>query len=342
MNDPSPSSPWLVADIGGTHARFGLLTAAGGPVSNVTSLRCAEHAGPEAALRHYLTRIAAETGTPRRPAALALALAAPVTGDTVALTNAAWQVSRPALSAAFDGADVLLLNDFEALAMALPALGPDDVVALGPGRLDARLPMAVIGPGTGLGVAACVPSADGWIALPTEGGHATLAATCATEEHWLRLARQQHPHVSAERLLSGTGLPLLHRVVAEAAGLPCRARDDAADITRQARDGGDRACVLAVEAFCALLGSFAGSVALTLGARGGVVIAGGVAEALRTHLPASAFRERFEAKGRFRDYLASVHTCLLSAPHASLRGAALALRTARRHAAPSRPDATAP
>jgi hypothetical protein len=143
-------------------------------------------------------------------------------------------------------------------------------------------------------------------------------------------------------VLSGSGVPLLYRVVAESAGLAHDLGHDAAAITDLGLRQTDRGCTLAVDAFCALLGSFAGSAALMLGARGGVLLAGGVTHVLADALPASRFRERFEAKGRFRDYLSTVHTCLLVGQHASLRGAALALRTARRHAAPSRPDATAP
>lgn len=325
MRTPSPCSPWLVADIGGTHARFGLVSAHGGPVERIASMRCADHAGPEAALRAYLAGAAQADGGSVVPSALALALAAPVDGDEIALTNSHWRISRSALRVAFDDVPVRLLNDFEALALAVPSLDNADLLPLGEGALDARLPVAVIGPGTGLGVAACIPAREGWIALPTEGGHATLAAADEVEAEWLGRARQLHPHVSAERLLSGSGLPLLYRVVAESAGLPHDPRHDAAAITDFGVRQADRACALAVDAFCALLGRFAGSAALTLGARGGVLLAGGVAQALAAALPASRFRERFEAKGRFRDYLARVHTCLLVGQHASLRGAAQAL-----------------
>ena len=327
MRNPSasPSSPWLVADIGGTHARFGLVSAHGGPVERIASMRCADYAGPDAALHAYLTGLAQSAGGSVVPSALALALAAPVDGDEIALTNSHWRISRSALRAAYGDVPVHLLNDFEALALAVPSLDAADVKPLGAGALDARLPVAVIGPGTGLGVAACIPSREGWIALPTEGGHATLAAADEVEADWLRRTRQLHPHVSAERLLSGSGLPLLYRVVAESAGLPYDPRHDAAAIADLGGRRADHASALAVDAFGALLGSFAGSAALTLGARGGVLLAGGVAQALAAVLPASRFRERFEAKGRFRDYLSTVHTCLLVGQHASLRGAAQAL-----------------
>jgi glucokinase len=322
---PSPAAPWLVADIGGTHARFGLVAARGGPVGQIVSLRCADFAGPEAALHAYLADAAKTAGHAIMPSALSLALAAPVDGDEIALTNSRWYVSRPALQAAFGDAPVRLLNDFEALALAVPSLDAADLRPLGPGQLDPRRPVAVIGPGTGLGVAACIPARDGWIALPTEGGHMTLAAADEVEADWLRRARHLHPHVSAERLLSGSGLPLLYRVVAESAGVAYDPRHDAAAITDLGLRRSDRSCTRTVEAFCALLGSFAGSAALMLGARGGVLLAGGVTQVLADALPASRFRERFEAKGRFRDYLSAVHTCLLVGQHASLRGAAQAL-----------------
>lgn len=307
----------VVADIGGTNARFAWVDEAGA-VRDVVMTACAAHAQPEEALRTYLERI----GQPPRFEQAALAVAAPISGPTVTLTNSSWRISAPALQTAFGAQRVVLLNDFEALAHALPRLGADDMLQLGGTAINKRLPMAVIGPGTGLGVSACLPRADGgWLALASEGGHVTLAPADDDESEILRFARAEIDHVSAERLLSGRGLPLLHRAVGArrgAAPVPLSSEE----IVQRALQEGDALCVQTVDVFCALLGSFAGNVALTFGARGGVFMAGGVAQRLSAYLPQSPFRARFEAKGRFSTYLAPICTALITAPHMALLGAA--------------------
>ncbi|MDZ7653231.1 MAG: glucokinase [Burkholderiaceae bacterium] len=314
--------PWLVADIGGTNARFGLISAQDAAVEQVISVRCADYATPEAAACAYLAEISRRTGAAPRPRIAAFALATAVNGDIVRMTNSPWTVSAAAARNALGAERVILLNDFEALALALPRLAPMDVMAIGGGLINHRLPMAVIGPGTGLGVAACVPTPEGgWVALPSEGGHVTLAAADDFEADVLRIVRGEHAHVSAERLLSGLGLPLLYRAVATVRGQPFNASLAAPDITRLGLQRSDASCTEAVDTFCAMLGGFAGNVALTVGARGGLLVAGGVAHTLRDYLPHSRFRERFEAKGRFRGYLAPIATGLVIAPHAALAGA---------------------
>jgi glucokinase len=323
MPAPLDSFPWLVADIGGTNARFGLVRGPSAAVEAVMAMRCADYPSPQAAARHYLDQVASRDA----PRQVAFAVATAVAGDTVKMTNSPWTISAAATRAALGADHVLLINDFEALALALPQLGDADVRMIGGQtggqRIDRRLPMAVIGPGTGLGVAGCLPNAaGGWTALATEGGHVTLAASDEREDELLRAARRERDHVSAERLLSGIGMPVLYRAVASVYQLACDATLDTPEITRRGLAGTDPACVATLEAFCALLGSFAGNVALTLGARGGVLIAGGVAEQLAGYLPGSQFRQRFEAKGRFRDYLAPIATALITAPHVALRGAA--------------------
>ncbi len=322
--------PWLVADIGGTHARFGLVRAADGALEHRASLRCADFDSPQAAARAYLDGLGREAGVTPQLRRAAFALAAAVAGDTVSLTNSAWTVSTHAVCEALGLQELLLLNDFEALALALPRLRPDDVQLLGGGRVDRRQTMAVIGPGTGLGVAASIPVGDDrWLALATEGGHVTLAAADEFEAQVLSAARREVAHVSAERLLSGLGLPLLYRSLATVRGVTADAALAAADISARGLRGTDPLCAETIDLFCAMLGGFAGNVVLSLGARGGLCLAGGVALALREILPRSGFRARFEAKGRFRDYLAPVATALVVAPHAALAGAAQALADRR-------------
>lgn len=321
---PMPDFPWLVADIGGTNCRFGLVRDADHPAEDIVGYRCADHPSPEAAAAVYLAEVSARTGRPVRPRRIALAIATAVDGDTAQMTNSSWLVSRPRLIEALGAQQVLLLNDFEALALALPRLTDADVQWIGDARPDRRLPMAVIGPGTGLGVASCVPAPGGWVAIPGEGGHATAAPADDFEGEVLREMRREHAHVSAERALSGIGLPVLHRAVCRLRGVPDETLG-AEQITQRALQSHDPICMLTLDTFCAMLGTFAGNVALTVGARGGVYIAGGIAQKLGVDFIGPRFRTRFEAKGRFSGYLARVATGLIVAPHAALAGAAQAL-----------------
>jgi len=320
----SEGFPWLVADIGGTNARFGLVRDESRAVTDIRKLKGADHPSLQAAAMAYLAGVGADGGNPgvRRAA---LALATPVHSDPVKLTNSDWTVSRAAIASALQVERVLLINDFEALALSLPGLRVDsDVRLFGSGRPDPALPMAVVGPGTGLGVAGCIPNGSGWTALATEGGHVTVAPADDFEDALIGLLRREHAHLSAERLLSGSGLPTLHRAVCSLRGAPVETLTPQ-EITSRALEGGDAAALATLDTFCAMLGTFSGNVALTLGARGGVYVAGGIAQQLGDHFIESRFRERFEAKGRFRDYMSGIATGLIIAPHAALAGAATAL-----------------
>jgi glucokinase len=333
---PSPSSMndtgqgfWLVADIGGTQARFGIARSGEVRATEVIALRCADFASVEDAALAYLARHPARSGL-GSPSGVALALACAIDGDTVRMTNSPWTVSKAAVQDALGTHDVRFLNDFEALALAAPHLQPADIAKLGGGEFDARLPMALIGPGTGLGVAGVIPVGTGrWIALPSEGGHVTLPAADDFEADVLRVVRAEHAHVSAERLVSGIGLPTLYRAIANVGALPHDPGLTAADITQRGLARTDPACVQTLDTFCAMLGSVAGNLVLTLGARGGLLLAGGVALALRDLLPRSRFCERYEDKGRFRDYLAPTARGLIIAPHAALDGAMRCLASPR-------------
>jgi glucokinase len=241
--------------------------------------------------------------------------------DPVRMTNSNWVLSRERSARRIGVRRLYLFNDFEALALALPSLREHDVEYFGNGKPDRMLPMAVIGPGTGLGVAACVPTPRGWIPLSGEGGHVTVSAASAFESELIEVLRAEYPHISAERLLSGIGLPVLYGAVCAVRGTtPAQLRTEA--ICDLALADADDACVTTLDTFCAMLGTFAGNVALTVGARGGVFIAGGIAPRLGRRFTDSRFRERFEAKGRFAGYMASIATGLITAPHAALAGAA--------------------
>lgn len=322
--DAALGLPWLVADVGGTNARFGWVADAARGVEHVRTLPTAAHAGPAEAAAAYLAALRPLLGGAiAQPRRAALALATAIQGDEVRLTNSAWQFSRAGLRTALGVDTLLLLNDFEALALSLPRLGAAQLRPTGrPPQPKGTL--AVIGPGTGLGVGGVVQTAHGWVALPGEGGHATLAPLDDFESALLHHVRRAHAHVSAERLLSGIGLPVLYDAVATVLGhsvppLPTET------IVERGVAGSDPLCSHTVDTFCALLGSFAGNVALTLGARGGVYIGGGIVPRFGERFFASAFRERFEAKGRFRDYLQDIPTALITDTLAALTGAAFAL-----------------
>lgn len=322
--------PCLVADVGGTNARFAWLEARGAPVSHVAILPVQDHAGPAAAARSYLARLRLQLGEAMAaPRAMALAVATAVAGDRVELTNGHWSFSRAQLQTELGLATLLVLNDFEALALSLPRLQaaqrrfwPDLEAAatLSPGSA-----MAVIGPGTGLGVAGVLRLPQAWVALAGEGGHATLAAANAFESELLAYVRRDFAHVSAERLLSGIGLPVLHGAVAAVRGQSATELLTAAQIVERGLTGRCEICLQTLDAFCALLGGFAGNVALTLGARAGVYIGGGIVPRLGERFFASEFRARFEAKGRFESYLQAIPTALITDTLAALSGAAMAL-----------------
>jgi glucokinase len=316
--------PWLLADIGGTNARFGWLAPGSDTVDHVLSLRGADHSGPAAAARTYLDSLARQLGrdyTPPRAGAFAVATA--VGRDQVAFTNSGWSFSRQQTQAELGLDELLILNDFEALALSLPRLRPAQLRPHGALPV-ARGTLAVVGPGTGLGVAGLVQTPHGWAAIAGEGGHATLAATDDFETALLAAVRQEHAHVSAERLLSGIGLPVLYCGVAAVLGRPLEALT-AELIVERGLAGSDSACSRSLDAFCALLGGFCGNVALTLGARGGLYIGGGIVPRLGERFFQSNFRERFEAKGRFQAYLQAVPTALITDTLAALAGSAQAL-----------------
>ena len=318
--------PWLVADIGGTNARFGWLAVGADDVAHVATLSGADFQGPAAAAQAYLAGLAAQLGGGfQAPRAAAFAVATAVGSDRVSFTNSGWTFSRQDTCQALALDELILLNDFEALALSLPRLKARQLRAIGgPPRAGLSGALAVIGPGTGLGVAGIVGTPHGWVAVPGEGGHASLSAADDFESALLAAVRRDHTHVSAERLLSGIGLPVLHQAVAAVMGQPSAALS-AEDIVERGLSRQDAVCDRTVDSFCALLGSFAGNVALVLGARGGVFIGGGIVPRLGERFFASQFRERFEAKGRFQDYLRAIPTSLITDTLVALTGAAVAL-----------------
>lgn len=330
MSRPASRYPWLVADVGGSNARFGWVTGPGAGVQSRRSYIVQDFPSLEAAAQRYLQDLAREPGQPGgalpAPRYAAVAVATAVAGDEVVLTNSHWRFSQQALQAALQVEGLLVLNDFEALALSLPGLQPRQLRAWGTKAPTASGCLAVIGPGTGLGVAAVMETSRGWLALPGEGGHATLAPVDDFESALLSHVRRRFPHVSAERLLSGIGLPTLHEAVtAVLGGAPQAELLPPELIVERGLQGVDVACERTLDSFCAMLGGFAGSVALTLGARGGVYVGGGIVPRLGDYFFQSRFRERFEAKGRFAAYLADIPTALITDTQAAMGGVALAI-----------------
>ena len=302
----------LIGDIGGTHARFAISTSEG----KIECMRICQNSAYSSLLssvQDYLKDPALKS-LPRASKA-ALAIAAPLSGDEVILTNRDWSFSRERLQADL-GFKIDLYNDFSAVALAVPYLQAEDKLELGDSRPASDGAIAVIGPGTGLGVAGLIRRADRWIDLCSEGGHATMAAATREESQVLDLLRVRWDHVSAERVLSGPGLANIYEALCIVHGVVTR-KLTAEQITAAladcegAKEQTNLLCAKAFDLFCAMLGTMASNVALTLGATGGVYIAGGILPRVKNRFAASKFRTRFEHKGRLTGYMTSIPTYLV-------------------------------
>jgi glucokinase len=309
-------SPRMIADIGGTYARFALETAPG-RFERTASLRCAEHADFHAAVSAYLATLPADATRILEHAAIAIAN--PVEGDQVRMTNYHWRFSIEQMRERLGLQTLVVVNDFTALAMALPRLTPGQRRQVGGGEARERSVMGVIGAGTGLGVSGLIPAYDGWVALGTEGGHTSFAPRDEREVAILQYAQREYGHVSFERLLSGPGIELIHRALLDRAGQPPAALA-APEITRRALAGSDPLCNEALDTFCAVLGTTAGNLAVTLGAFGGVYIGGGIVPRLGAYFDRSPFRARFEDKGRFAEYVGTIPSFVITAEQATFVG----------------------
>jgi glucokinase len=259
-----------------------------------------------------------------RPRRGAIAIASPVVDDEVRMTNHPWVFSISGLRERLGFHRLAVINDFTAQALALPHLKEGDKAAIGGGAAQPGFPIGVLGPGSGLGVSGLIPAGKKWMPLAGEGGHATMAPYTDREGAALRALRHHLDHVSAERVLSGPGLVNLYNALAELDGVPAR-QYTAAQITDEATGNDDALCRETTEMFCAMLGTVAGNLALTLGAKGGVYIGGGIVPRLGERFATSQFRERFMAKGRFRDYLAAIPTYVVTHPLPAFLGCAAAL-----------------
>jgi glucokinase len=312
----------LVADIGSTNARFALANVSPGrpPVlTRVASLACAGYPSLAAAIRAYLETVPVE----EKPTHATLAVAGPITGDAVKLTNLPWEFSIAEMRKELGLAGLQVINDFTAISYSLPSLPASALAAIGPSHTaSAAKSFGVIGPGTGLGVGALLHIHGKYVPVPSEGGHATFAPVTDTEMAIARILHARFGHVSNERLLSGRGLVWIYEALATVAGKP--AEDIAPHVvTERALAGTDDLCRETLNLFCAVLGSVAGDLALLLYADA-IYIAGGIVPRFIDFLRASTFRQRFEDKGRFAARMAIVPTLVIMEPYPGLIGAAVA------------------
>ena len=302
----------LLGDIGATNARLALFKD--GALGPVEWMAAAEYAQFPDAVEAFLVK----RGRPAVVAAM-LAVAGPVEANRARMTNRGWVIDGAELSAQFRLRGARILNDFEATAWSLPRLEPEDLYRIGGGTAVPEAPLAVLGPGSGLGVACYVPSAEGGTVLASEGGHASLTGYSQREDRVIQHLRQRFGHVSCERAISGPGLENLYAAIAAIDGQEVPQRDAPA-ITRTGLDGSCATSRAALDMFCAFLGTAAGDIALTYGARGGVFIAGGIVPRMLAFLQRSEFRARFEAKGRMRAYLELIPTSAIVHPDATFVG----------------------
>jgi glucokinase len=323
----SDPAPHLLGDIGGTNARFALVMGNGSPITHEVTLPTGQFPDLAAAASAYLQQVGQ---TAVRQACIAIAN--PIDGDLLKMTNNHWQFSIEATRQSLGLDGLLMLNDWEAMAMAAPALNGRDLEQIGPGEPVSNAPKGLIGPGTGLGVSSLVRSRQGdWVPIAGEGGHVSLSPTSEREADILRVLWQTYPHVSAERVISGMGLENLYRAICQLNGTEPEALV-AAQVSERGLAASDVACEEALACMCSMLGNAAANLALTLGARGGIYIGGGVIGRLGDYFARSGFRAAFEAKGRFASYMQRIPTYVIRAEQPALIGCAMALgvQTTRR------------
>jgi glucokinase len=321
-NQPTPNAtlPFLLGDVGGTHARFALVYGNKTPISQVKVLSTGQFPDLVTAVTDYLHQI----GNPKVVNAC-IAIANPILGDVVEMTNNEWRFSIEKTRQTLGLEKLLMLNDWEAMAMAAPAFGTNDLEQIGKGSPVENAPKGMIGPGTGLGVSYLVRSRHGdWVPIAGEGGHVSLSPSCEREADILRTLWQRFPHVSAERVISGMGLENLHQAICILNGTAAEPLD-AVKVSQRGMAATDPACEEALDRLCRFLGNTAGNLALTLGARGGIYIGGGVIGQLGEYFAHSGFRAAFEAKGRFQKYMMEIPTYVIRKEQPALIGCAMAL-----------------
>lgn len=312
--------PVLIGDIGGTNARFAILRSADSPIERLAPQQVERHATIEDAIASALAGFDGPG-----PATLLFAAATPMVGEEFKLTNADWTIRPARLIAAFNLAEIVLMNDFAAQGLATLALPDDCLTPIGGAAIVDGLPKVAIGPGTGLGIANIVKVAGVWAVIPGEGGHIDLGPRTTREMAiWPHLDTEDG-RVSAELALSGRGLENLYRGICAADG-HAPALEDAADISAAAISGADAAAREAVDLFVTLFARVAGDMALLTLARGGIYVAGGIILKLLAHIDGMRFRADFEDKGPHQHIMASIPVNVMNHPTAALEGLAAWVR----------------
>ena len=327
---------YLLGDIGGTNARFALATeGAGEPLSflHKANFATADYRSLEDALSRFLSDI-------QRPSldAVAICAAGPLFQEEgmarIRMTNCPWDISMEVIARVSGCVKPRLMNDFTALALAIPELPSDALHPVGEGVAEADRPIALLGAGTGLGVASLVHDGERYIPVPGEGGHVDLAATDEFEVEILRRFMARFGRVSVERVLSGPGLVSLYEVLGELRRRPVEVGLTPEEVASRAREGSCPLCVEAVSFFCGWLGSVAGNLALTIWASAGVYIGGGIVPGWIASggglFDEAHFRRRFEAKGRFAEHLARFPVHVITAEEPAFLGLVAAAREASR------------
>ncbi len=304
----------FVADVGGTNIR--LAQEVNGQVSNIKKYLCADYATIDDAIKTYFAEFSDlqfESGC--------IAIACPVQGDAIRMTNHHWQFSISALEESLGLQWLAVINDFKSVAHSVPALGEGQKIQVGPGKAVADENIAVFGPGTGLGVAHLTMTEQGWKALPGEGGHVSFAPVDEYDFAIWHFLNDKFGYVDTEEVISGRGIGHIYQALAAHLGKPAELTDPA-DITAKALDKSCELCEQTLAQFCRVLGSFAGNLALTMATTGGVFVGGGIAPRFVDYLQESDFRARFEAKGRFKAYVETIPTYVITEPDHGLLGAA--------------------
>ncbi|WP_019613522.1 glucokinase [Psychromonas ossibalaenae] len=309
----------VVADVGGTNIRLAVCDLETGSLSKLREFACKEFITLDAALFQYFSTL-------QEPVKhLCVAIACPVEDDQVVMTNLKWEFSKQALKQKLQLESLFVINDYTAISLAVPFVDEADKIKIGGGEALPGGVTAVFGPGTGLGVSHIIKSNNKWISLDGEGGHVSFASNTREQADILLLLQEQFGHVSAERILSGQGLVNLYHSLCRLEGKQPEFHEPK-QVTKAALDESCNLAVRSLTVFCQVMGSFAGNLALNLACYGGVYIAGGVVPRFVDFFLSSEFRSCFEEKGRFKDYLSSIPTYLITHSNPGLLGAAVYLR----------------
>jgi len=319
MISNQPSTLNLIADIGGTNIRIALADAnAAQKFTHIETYRCADFTGLSEILALYIDN----QGFHGKTINACLAIACPTDQDIISMTNLPWQFSQKALKAELKLSNLSFINDYTAIAMAIPLLNEQQKVQIGSGEAKAGMPISVCGPGTGLGVANLVNINDQWHCISGEGGHVDFAPVSDEEIQILASLKKIKERVSYEQLLSGYGLEQIYTALVEINQTDTPAKLSAQQISENATNASCPICKQALDTFCKVLGSFAGNLALTSNSQGGVYIAGGIVPRFIDYVQNSQFRERFECKGRLSNIPQSTPTYVITEPQPGLLGAA--------------------